>query len=176
MPPTGHTECVDSYVSPTCNSDGCTEGADVTDDNVYDHIVVVDQCVDPTCYESGLTEGSHCSVCGEIIVAQDIVPIVSDNSLYNSNEESTSVPSGNTVESDQVDVVVVNEDTIDVIDSDETSSDIFSDVDEASASETTAEQDQIMVSNSAIEALRIIVSILVPLISKIWFLPFMSFW
>lgn len=28
----------------------------------------------PTCTETGLTEGSHCSVCGEVIVAQEVVP------------------------------------------------------------------------------------------------------
>ena len=32
------------------------------------------------------------------------------------------------------------------------------------------------IKHSAIEVVRIIVSIIVPLISKIWFLPFMSFW
>ena len=38
------------------------------------HNVVVDPAVPATCTEDGLTEGSHCSVCGEIIVAQQVIP------------------------------------------------------------------------------------------------------
>ncbi len=39
-----------------------------------DHTVVVDEAVEPTCTATGLTEGSHCSVCGEVITAQEVVP------------------------------------------------------------------------------------------------------
>ena len=34
------------------------------------HTEIVDPAVESTCAEPGLTKGSHCSVCGEIIVAQ----------------------------------------------------------------------------------------------------------
>ena len=37
------------------------------------HTVVVDEAVAPTCTEPGLTEGSHCSVCNEVIKAQEEV-------------------------------------------------------------------------------------------------------
>lgn len=37
------------------------------------HTEVIDAAVEPTCTENGLTEGSHCSVCGETIVAQTVV-------------------------------------------------------------------------------------------------------
>ena len=37
------------------------------------HTEVVDEAVDATCTETGLTEGKHCSVCNEIIVAQEVV-------------------------------------------------------------------------------------------------------
>ncbi len=35
--------------------------------------IVIDEGVAPTCTESGISEGSHCAVCGEILVAQEIV-------------------------------------------------------------------------------------------------------
>ena len=40
---------------------------------VADHTAVIDKAVAPTCTETGLTEGKHCSVCGEVIVAQEVV-------------------------------------------------------------------------------------------------------
>ena len=38
------------------------------------HTEVVDADVEPTCTETGLTEGKHCSVCKEVLVAQDVFP------------------------------------------------------------------------------------------------------
>ncbi len=40
----------------------------------HEHTVVVDAAVEPTCTEPGKTEGSHCSECGEVIVAQTEIP------------------------------------------------------------------------------------------------------
>ena len=39
-----------------------------------DHVVVKDKAVEPTYVKTGLTEGSHCSVCGEVLEAQKVVP------------------------------------------------------------------------------------------------------
>ena len=38
-----------------------------------EHTIAVDSAVAPTCSETGLTEGKHCPVCGETIVAQEVV-------------------------------------------------------------------------------------------------------
>ncbi|MBR2196369.1 MAG: leucine-rich repeat protein [Salinivirgaceae bacterium] len=38
------------------------------------HTIVTDSAVTATCTEPGLTEGTHCSVCGEIVLAQEVVP------------------------------------------------------------------------------------------------------
>ena len=41
----------------------------------HTHTVVVDAHVDATCTKTGLTQGSHCSVCGEILVPQEVIPM-----------------------------------------------------------------------------------------------------
>ena len=41
---------------------------------VVGHTPVTDAAKAPTCTETGLTEGSHCSVCQEVLVKQEVVP------------------------------------------------------------------------------------------------------
>ena len=38
------------------------------------HIEIIDASVAPNCTETGLTEGKHCSVCGEVLLAQSVIP------------------------------------------------------------------------------------------------------
>ena len=50
-----------------CSKCGKTEGSPLG------HTEVTDEAVPPTCTETGLTEGSHCSVCGEVLKAQETI-------------------------------------------------------------------------------------------------------
>ena len=70
-----------SVISPTCTEDGytihtCECGDSYTDDIVpsIGHTETALPAKSPTCTEPGLTEGKHCSVCGEVLVAQTEVP------------------------------------------------------------------------------------------------------
>ncbi len=40
----------------------------------HEHAAVIDAAVDATCEETGLTEGEHCSLCGEVLKAQNEIP------------------------------------------------------------------------------------------------------
>ena len=43
-------------------------------DTVHTHTVVIDEGIAATCTQNGLTAGSHCSVCGVVIVARELIP------------------------------------------------------------------------------------------------------
>ncbi|MBQ2804882.1 MAG: type II secretion system protein, partial [Clostridia bacterium] len=67
---------------PTCQSNGtttfcCTQcGATETETIApTGHTEVVDNAVEATCTNTGLTEGKHCSVCEEVLVAQQVVDL-----------------------------------------------------------------------------------------------------
>ena len=43
-------------------------------DTAHQHTVVIRNAVEPTCTEPGLTEGRYCGDCGDVLVAQTVVP------------------------------------------------------------------------------------------------------
>ena len=81
-------ECDHNYetvvTNPTCTQSGyttytCTVCADQYTADVTaatGHTEVADAAVAATCQSTGLTQGSHCSVCGEILVAQTVIAAV----------------------------------------------------------------------------------------------------
>jgi len=81
VPPLGHTP--NRVEEPaTCTEDGsyyieCTVCGEFLDSGTIPatgHAIVTDEAVAATCTEDGLTEGSHCSVCGEVFTAQQVIP------------------------------------------------------------------------------------------------------
>lgn len=83
---TEDSECTHDYqitaeTDATCTAAGsktykCTKCGDTYSETVpaTGHTEVTDEAKTATCTGSGLTEGSHCSVCGEILKAQEVVP------------------------------------------------------------------------------------------------------
>ena len=62
-----------------CTAEGCNAEISretVETDPALEHNVVNDAAVAPTCTTTGLTAGSHCSRCGEVITAQEVIPAV----------------------------------------------------------------------------------------------------
>ena len=66
--PTCTTEGVKTF---TCANDATHKRTEPVE--MLPHTEVVDEAVAPTCTDTGLTEGKHCSVCDEVIVAQEVV-------------------------------------------------------------------------------------------------------
>ena len=103
IPAKGHTDVITPGYDATCTETGLTEGkkcsvcgesvpqevipakghkdeapqdgkCDVCNISIcVNHNEVIDAAVEATCTTDGKTEGKHCSVCGEVIVAQEVV-------------------------------------------------------------------------------------------------------
>ncbi len=87
-------------------SDGNTDNPrilTVTSDTVLTalfeaHTIVVDVAVPATRTETGLTEGSHCSVCGKVIVAQEIIPMLNSTPVTETAANAVNIYAhGNTI-------------------------------------------------------------------------------
>ena len=61
------------WTGPTCTEPQICELCSKTQGEPLGHAVVTDSRVEPTCTKTGLTEGSHCSRCGDTLVAQEVI-------------------------------------------------------------------------------------------------------
>ena len=63
IPASGHIDNDKDYMCDVCDEDLCT-----------DHEIEIIPAKAPTCTATGLTEGTKCAICGDIILAQNVVP------------------------------------------------------------------------------------------------------
>ncbi len=91
-----------AVTEPNCTEKGFTTytcsvcGDSYTDDevNALGHKPVADEAMEPTCTQPGKTAGEHCSVCGEVLIAQQEVSAKGHTEVVDEAVEATCTESG----------------------------------------------------------------------------------
>ncbi|MBQ1996183.1 MAG: leucine-rich repeat domain-containing protein, partial [Clostridia bacterium] len=78
-PTHSHKYSTSVTITPTCEVKGemkfsCDCGDSYTKEiDALGHTEVIDEAVEATCSSTGLTKGSHCDICGEVIIEQEVI-------------------------------------------------------------------------------------------------------
>ena len=82
---------VDTSTDATTDSGTSTDTTDTdTDIKLCEHLnSVVDIATEPSCSREGLTEGSHCNDCGEVLIKQEVIPMLPHTEVANTDVSPT---------------------------------------------------------------------------------------
>ena len=67
------SECTHEWQEATCLNASVCLICGIEEGDPLGHVEVFDEEIPATCLQNGLTEGSHCSVCGDVIIAQEVI-------------------------------------------------------------------------------------------------------